>query len=260
MTTNMMLVADLHLHPDADRVPVMTPDEYDALVLDVEQRGVVVPLDILADGTILDGRHRWQVARNLGLAEVPVRIVDPQDPVDFMVRAAILRRHLTTGQRKALAASLIVAEPSRSDHAIGKAVNLDNETVKAVRSGMVTTGDVAETATRTDTRGRQQPATKSEPVIDPRTGRIKPTPRAWVDPVAPGPTLVPPASKEPRWATHKDMVLVPRMLDSARVLARVSPASIAIGTSSKDRPKMATRIREMIGVLESVAQAIEAGR
>lgn len=309
----MMFVADLRLHPEAERVPAMTADEYDALVLDVERRGVVTPLDVLVDGTILDGRHRWQVASNLGMTEVPVRIVEPADPVDFMVRAAVLRRHLTTAQRKALAASLLVGEPSRSDRSIAKATGIDHKTVATVRDKAEGRGEIPHVEQRTDSLGRTQPATRPEreavvtehrfaavaaiagvPVelvelaervaehapdlmpliregavtlaeaearIDRDHGlrdRVKDAPH----PAGPGATLIPPATKELRLAMVRDMVLVPKMLSTARVLARVRPSSIAASTSRKDRPKMAARIREMIAVLESVAAAMDeaAGR
>lgn len=298
MTTTMMLVADLRLHPAAERVPVMTPDEHDALVIDVEQRGVVTPLDILADGTILDGRHRWQVASTLGIEKVPVRIVDPADPVDFMVRAAVLRRHLTTPQRKALAASLLTAEPSRSDRSVARAVGVDHKTVASVRDDLVGRGEVPHVESRTDTVGRSQPSKRRSPfealaaaagvsvediervsriedqapdllpairageiTLDEAEARVSAASprRTQMESAAPGPTLVPPASKELRPAGRKDMLLVPRMLASARVLARVRPSGIAMYTPSKDRPKMAARIREMIVVLEAVAQAMDEG-
>jgi hypothetical protein len=92
----------LRPHERADVVPPIEPDGYDELLRDIEKRGVQVPLDILADGTVLDGRTRLAIARTLGLDAVPVRVVAPDDPVDYMVRAALLRRHLTTAQRRHL--------------------------------------------------------------------------------------------------------------------------------------------------------------
>jgi len=93
----------LRAHPRSSDVPNMVPDVYNALVADIAARGMVTPLDILADGTVLDGRHRLMAAIALGLAAVPVRVVAPPDPYLYMLDAALLRRDLTTGQRAMLA-------------------------------------------------------------------------------------------------------------------------------------------------------------
>lgn len=97
---------DLRPHPRADVVPLPAPGTYDEMVLDIERRGIVVPLDILDDGTVVDGRTRLAIAKNLGLAEVPVRVIETGDPFDYMVRAALMRRDLTKSQRAMLALDL----------------------------------------------------------------------------------------------------------------------------------------------------------
>lgn len=99
-------VAELHIHPRADVVPFPDPETHEQMAADVERRGIVVPLDILADGTVLDGRTRLSIARVLGLAEVPVRVVDADDPFDYMVRAALMRRDLRPSQKAALSLEL----------------------------------------------------------------------------------------------------------------------------------------------------------
>jgi len=93
----------LKLHPEAEQIPPMLPDEWRAFRDDIAERGIQVPIEIMPDWTILDGRHRWRAAQELGLEEVPVRVVNSPDPIAYMTKAAVLRRHLTTGQRAALA-------------------------------------------------------------------------------------------------------------------------------------------------------------
>lgn len=96
----------LHPHPRADVVPFPDPDKHEEIAADIERRGIVVPLDILADGTVVDGRTRLAIARALGIEVVPVREVEPDDPFDYMVRAALMRRDLTPSQRAMLAQEL----------------------------------------------------------------------------------------------------------------------------------------------------------
>jgi N6-adenosine-specific RNA methylase IME4/ParB-like chromosome segregation protein Spo0J len=96
----------LRPHPQAELVPAMRPDEYAALRADIEQRGVQEPLAIDLDGTVIDGHHRLRAAFELGLASVPVRVIDPPDQVDYLLTAALQRRQLGESQRTALALKL----------------------------------------------------------------------------------------------------------------------------------------------------------
>lgn len=101
----MVPIASLKLHPQAHLVPPMRPDEWRDFYQDVAFRGVKVPLEVLADGTILDGRHRYQAAVELGMAEVLVvdAILGSDDATTYMLKAAVLRRHLTDDQRAMIA-------------------------------------------------------------------------------------------------------------------------------------------------------------
>lgn len=96
----------LRPHPDASVVPNMDPDEYNALVEDIAARGIQVPLEVTLDGVILDGRHRHMAAIALGLADVPTRIVTPDDEYVYMVLAALRRRDLTKSQKAMLSLEL----------------------------------------------------------------------------------------------------------------------------------------------------------
>ncbi len=91
-------------HPALSLVPLMRPDEYRDFLADVQARGIQVPLEIMADGTLLDGRHRLKAAKELGLPVVPYRTVETADPEGYVLKAAVLRRHLTDDQRAMLAA------------------------------------------------------------------------------------------------------------------------------------------------------------
>lgn len=154
-----MNAADLRLHPEADIVPPMTPDEYDAFLADVLDRGITTPLTVTADGVVLDGRHRFGAAVTLGIEAVPVHVVDvaPDRQVDYMVRQAVLRRHLTIGQRRDLAGAMLRENPAQSDRQVATVVGLSPTTVGTVRDELEATGDVSILDTRTDTLGRAVP-------------------------------------------------------------------------------------------------------
>ena len=94
-------------HPGARSCPALSKSEYRALHADVAEHGLRVPLEVTADGVVLDGHARLQIAKQLGIEEVPVLLVGPAEPVEHMLRAALNRRQLDPSQRAALALKLL---------------------------------------------------------------------------------------------------------------------------------------------------------
>jgi N6-adenosine-specific RNA methylase IME4 len=92
-------------HPLAHLIPDMRPSEWQDFYNDIVIRGIKVPLEVLADGTVVDGKHRLRAAIESGMKEVP--IVDAplsgDSPESYMLKAAVLRRHLTDDQRAIIA-------------------------------------------------------------------------------------------------------------------------------------------------------------
>lgn len=200
-------------------MPVMSPDEHDALVLDIEAAHTVeVPLDILADGTILDGRHRWQAASTLGIERLPVRVIDPPDPVAYMVRMAVVRRHLTKAQKQALNARLrtvvteVVEHPTTGEEVrIGmgqtqraKVLGVDRETVKRWDrtdgpDGANAPSGAGPTHQRIpDVRGRE----RIEPISKPPEPPKEPAPSRTTKPEPKGRIGSGPRRPPPRWRRH----------------------------------------------------------
>jgi hypothetical protein len=113
----MRRVDELHEHPDAAIVPDLSSEDYARLLEDIRARGIVTYLEILEDGTVLDGRNRLRAARELGLEQVPCLVINltaGEHPVERMIVVALLRRHLATSQRAALAAELDTYAASRT--------------------------------------------------------------------------------------------------------------------------------------------------
>src|SRR5438552_3635682 len=96
---------ELRPHPNADLIPPMRATEYEDLLADIREHGIQTPLDI-HNNVVLDGRHRLAVAKVIGLDEVPTRQVDlgSESAMTYMLKMAVLRRHLNDDQRAALAA------------------------------------------------------------------------------------------------------------------------------------------------------------
>jgi ParB-like chromosome segregation protein Spo0J len=91
------------MHRLADIVPPMTTEEFAELKADIKAHGLREPVTLL-DGKILDGKHRYRACRELGVS-VTTREFPRNDgqPVDFVISENVKRRHLTTGQKAAVA-------------------------------------------------------------------------------------------------------------------------------------------------------------
>lgn len=90
-------------------------EEFKGLVKSIKEYGLFDPI-LVWQGKIVDGRHRHKACMEAGVEPEYEYLVDevPFDKVrDRVVGANILRRHLTTGQRAMIAASL--ANMTRED-------------------------------------------------------------------------------------------------------------------------------------------------
>jgi len=108
--SDLRAIDSLQLHADAERVPVPDHGDLRALRESLRENGQEDPIDITADGVILDGRTRWALLRELGAESIHVRVVDIPEgqQAGYMVDRAVARRHLTTHQKRALNALLSV--------------------------------------------------------------------------------------------------------------------------------------------------------
>jgi ParB-like chromosome segregation protein Spo0J len=156
----MSITITLEFHPLADLFPLMEGVEFDALVADIKKNGLHYPI-ILFEGKILDGRNRYRACLEAGF-EPATRNGDNSigDPAAFVISRNIHRRHLTVAQKRDLIAKLLKATPEKSDRQIAETVKASPTTVGTVRAAMEAKGDVSNLDTRTDTKGREQPARK----------------------------------------------------------------------------------------------------
>lgn len=102
-------VSQLRPHPAAADVPKMSGPEWALFLADVGRRGVQEPLVVLAGSDlVLDGRHRLDAAALSGAEDVPVRYIelDEAEVTEYVIRAALCRRHLNESQRALLAARI----------------------------------------------------------------------------------------------------------------------------------------------------------
>jgi hypothetical protein len=174
----------------------MTPAELRKLAEDIKKNGLRSHVTVLHTGsiadrndfstwTLLDGRNRLDAMELAGIrfefrwkkgkedwnwiltsdeVDLPVSPVEHSfhcdDPYAYVASVNIHRRHLTPEQKRTLISKLLKATPEKSDRQIAETVKASPTTVGTVRTKMEATGDVSKLDTRTDTKGRAQPAKK----------------------------------------------------------------------------------------------------
>jgi N6-adenosine-specific RNA methylase IME4/ParB-like chromosome segregation protein Spo0J len=121
-------VSELRLHDDQEQIPTLAGAELEAFVDSARRNGLRVPLDVSPDGVVLDGRARLHAATVLGIEQVPVRIVEPDDPLEYMLSAALERRQLTQSQRAAYALQLAHHQQLRAEGHERRLANLRQST------------------------------------------------------------------------------------------------------------------------------------
>lgn len=95
---------ELTPHPDAEAIPMSKEDEQ-ALRDGIANDGIKTPLHITSDGLILDGVHRWRIAKELLISKVPVIVYHYEHKAEesiHTINANLQRRHINEGQRALL--------------------------------------------------------------------------------------------------------------------------------------------------------------
>jgi len=84
-------------------------------------------------------------------------------PLEYVLAANVMRRHLRTQQKKEILAAALKQDPSLSNRRAAALTMLDDKTVAAVRAKLESRAEIPHVETRTDSKGRSQPATKPKP-------------------------------------------------------------------------------------------------
>ncbi len=112
-------VDELKPHPLNKKI-YGTEEISETFLASVRQKGILVPLAVKADGTIISGHRRWQAAKAVDLKTVPVEVVSYDNELDE--REAIIefnrQREKTFSQKMAEAEELEAIERERASRRI----------------------------------------------------------------------------------------------------------------------------------------------
>jgi hypothetical protein len=167
----------LPVHPAAELFPQLSRDELIELGEDIKTHGGLPAIPVTLwraeedpRAFLLDGRNRLDAMEAVGLpvldkhgewlTRIERRYVRG-DPYVYVISANIHRRHLTAEQKRDLITRLLKERPEASNLAIAKVAKVDDKTVAAVRREKEARSEIPNVATRTDTKGRKQPASKT---------------------------------------------------------------------------------------------------
>lgn len=89
-----------------DGMPRLTEHERGQLKESIEREGILTPLIVSTDGSIVDGNHRYEICLELSINEVPCVVKEYKDDAEKLADAVtyqLARRNLKTHQRYLLA-------------------------------------------------------------------------------------------------------------------------------------------------------------
>src|SRR6266571_5326674 len=115
---------DYKIHPLADLLPELPPDEFEKLKDDILLHGQHEPIVLNDDDMVLDGRHRLKACKQLGVEPRLMwfdRMLDKfpwqtsrTTESEYIWSKNVLRRHLTNDQRAVIALNWSDAEKKAS--------------------------------------------------------------------------------------------------------------------------------------------------
>lgn len=182
------MIGELLQHPLSAAFPAMSEADQEALRDDIEANGQR-DRGVVFEGMVLDGWHRYQACRALGIA-FKFDEFDGKDPVSFVLSRNLHRRHLTASQRAAAVVaatnwrphgdqkSRSAAAADRTTAEMAKVAEVSTRTIEnakaahkaglgeAVKDGRVTAERAAEVAKLPEQereKALSEPAPKSKP-------------------------------------------------------------------------------------------------
>ena len=118
----------------ANMFPSLSEDEFQALKSSIEQVGLQQPI-LIRDGEVLDGRHRLRACDELGITPLKedVSHLPEKEIIQIVMARNIMRRHLTAGQRAALAAALQTMSENLPNASAAKQAGVSTSYVKTAK-------------------------------------------------------------------------------------------------------------------------------
>jgi transposase len=159
----------LEPHPFSALFPPISDEDFGKLAADIKLNGLHQPI-VRYQGKILDGNNRYRACELVRIAPKFADFNgDDAQARNYVISANIHRRHLSPDQRREIIATLLKADPTKSNRQIGETTKTSHHTVEAVRSDLETTGQIAQSKTTTGADGKTRKRKKKEKKSDKET-------------------------------------------------------------------------------------------
>ncbi len=126
-------------------MPSLSTEEYAELKTSIAENGVMVSVEYDEDDNILDGHHRVQACKELGITDWPKVVRSGLTEPQKLAHARYLnlaRRHLNQSQRRQLVRDQIKETPNMSDRKIGRNLDVSHATVRKQRNALQESGQI----------------------------------------------------------------------------------------------------------------------
>lgn len=150
-------------------LPELSDEEFAALKADIDNRGVMVPLEMDERGNLLDGHHRLRACRELGITDYPTIIrpgLSEAEKTEHILALNLDRRHLSQEQRRSLIAKVLKATPEASNREVARVMKVDHHTVASVREDLESTGEFPQLERTIGADGKARPARRPAVLAD----------------------------------------------------------------------------------------------
>lgn len=122
---------DPHFHVLADAFPLISGDEFEELVKDINENGLLQPV-VMYEGKILDGRNRWRACQRLGIPHTEKKF-SGEDAAAYVWSVNAVRRQLTASQKALAATKLVTAKQGDNANTIdGKVTTAEASRISGV--------------------------------------------------------------------------------------------------------------------------------
>jgi len=156
MKTNRRAASDTMPHPFALLFPAVTGDALKALVTSIRERGFLPQFPIYTyQGKVLEGWTRHRASKEAGVEPIYKEFDgDDASALAFVCAANVVRRHLTSDQKREVVTGVLKQNPKLSDRQIASMVGVSPTTVGSVRA----TVQIGQSDKRVGKDGKERPA------------------------------------------------------------------------------------------------------
>jgi transposase-like protein len=155
-------------------MPALSAEEYAALKADIEEHGVLVPVEYDDEGNILDGFHRVQICQELGLDWPKVVRQDLTDAqkIEHAWTLNLARRHLSREQKQSIAIRL--RRDEWTQERIAQTLSVSPATISTWLTEFINSDELATPTHITGRDGKRYPTRKVHQSSRSRTAEVKP--------------------------------------------------------------------------------------